>query len=277
MIWLDDLPVGLIAKDETAANDRLYYIQPDHLGSPRVVIDPIREKAVWTWPLTGEAFGADQPNPDPDADGIAFVFDMRFPGQRYDSASGLNYNYFRDYEPTTGRYVQSDPIGQIGGLATFAYSLSNPLVLFDRNGLAACRIEAEFDGDYKKTGYIDKRVISYTERRICVPVPGVAPPGPTDYIPDPREYPGSGRGRIRRFPFGVLSSYSSFCVFRYATTYNYFDEYALNISYYNVCRDSCGEILSRDFVRSAKDYKYEYRDTGTEVRYEYKLLDSPTM
>ncbi|GHE24620.1 hypothetical protein ACFOED_06415 [Vulcaniibacterium thermophilum] len=40
VIWLDDLPVGLIAKDP-AANDRLYYIQPDHLGSPRVVIDPI--------------------------------------------------------------------------------------------------------------------------------------------------------------------------------------------------------------------------------------------
>lgn len=28
---------------------------------------------------------------------------------------GLNYNYFRDYEPNTGRYVQSDPIGLMGG------------------------------------------------------------------------------------------------------------------------------------------------------------------
>ncbi|GHE30767.1 type IV secretion protein Rhs [Vulcaniibacterium thermophilum] len=135
VIWLDDLPVGLIVKDETAANDRLYYIEPDHLGSPRVVIDPIREKAVWTWPLTGEAFGADQPNPDPDADGIAFVFDMRFPGQRYDSASGLNYNYFRDYEPATGRYVQSDPIGLEGGPSTYGYVGGTPLQWIDRHGL----------------------------------------------------------------------------------------------------------------------------------------------
>ncbi|MDF5946520.1 RHS repeat-associated core domain-containing protein [Pseudomonas aeruginosa] len=36
---------------------------------------------------------------------------MRFPGQFYDAESGLHYNYFRDYDPETGRYVESDPIG----------------------------------------------------------------------------------------------------------------------------------------------------------------------
>ncbi len=36
---------------------------------------------------------------------------MRFPGQQYDSAAGLNYNYFRDYDAATGRYVESDTIG----------------------------------------------------------------------------------------------------------------------------------------------------------------------
>ncbi|MEP9509305.1 RHS repeat protein, partial [Xanthomonas euvesicatoria] len=51
-IWLDDLPVGLLAN----AN-KLHYIEPDHLGSPRVVIDPTRDVAVWTWSLKGEAFG----------------------------------------------------------------------------------------------------------------------------------------------------------------------------------------------------------------------------
>ncbi|WP_146475474.1 RHS repeat domain-containing protein, partial [Vulcaniibacterium thermophilum] len=82
-----------------------------------------------------EAFGADQPNPDPDADGIAFVFDMRFPGQRYDSASGLNYNYFRDYEPATGRYIESDPVGLTASLSTYSYLDGMPVIAIDPLGL----------------------------------------------------------------------------------------------------------------------------------------------
>ncbi|WP_258078179.1 RHS repeat-associated core domain-containing protein, partial [Xanthomonas axonopodis] len=121
-IWLDDLPVGLLAN----AN-KLHYIEPDHLGSPRVVIDPTRDVAVWTWSLKGEAFGNTAPNQDPDGDGAALVLDMRFPGQRFDAASGLNQNYFRDYEAATGRYGQSDPIGLEGGLSSYAYVSSRPL------------------------------------------------------------------------------------------------------------------------------------------------------
>jgi RHS repeat-associated protein len=68
--------------------------------------------------------------------GIAHVFDLRFPGQRYDMASGLYYNYFRDYEPASGRYTQSDPIGLLGGINTYAYVGGNPLSRFDRRGLA---------------------------------------------------------------------------------------------------------------------------------------------
>ncbi len=129
-IWLDDLPVGLLANANT-----LHYIEPDHLGSPRVVIDPTRDVAVWTWSLKGEAFGNTAPNQDPDGDGAALVLDMRFPGQRYDAASGLNQNYFRDYEAATGRYVQSDPIGLDGGISTYAYVKAKPLTWIDIFGL----------------------------------------------------------------------------------------------------------------------------------------------
>jgi RHS repeat-associated protein len=134
-IWLDDLPVGLLVG--AGAAQKLYYLQPDALGTPRVVIDPVRNLAVWRWDLAGEAFGDSAPEEDVDADGVAFVLDMRFPGQRYDAATGFNYNYFRDYDPGTGRYIQSDPIGLLGGANTYGYANEDPLVFFDFFGLAA--------------------------------------------------------------------------------------------------------------------------------------------
>ncbi|MGO1072979.1 RHS repeat-associated core domain-containing protein [Lysobacter sp. CA199] len=60
---------------------------------------------------------------------------MRFPGQRYDSASGISYNYFRDYDSSVGRYMESDPIGLRGGLSTYGYVKGSPLNRFDSSGL----------------------------------------------------------------------------------------------------------------------------------------------
>ena len=60
---------------------------------------------------------------------------LRYPGQYFDQETGLNYNYFRDYEPSTGRYVESDPIGLKGGASTFSYVQLNPLSFIDPKGL----------------------------------------------------------------------------------------------------------------------------------------------
>ena len=49
-----------------------------------------------------------------------------------------HYNYFRDYDSLTGRYVESDPIGLGGGINTYAYTKDNPVNYIDFFGLKGC-------------------------------------------------------------------------------------------------------------------------------------------
>jgi RHS repeat-associated protein len=58
-----------------------------------------------------------------------------FPGQYLDEESGLAYNYFRYYDPATGRYLTSDPLGQGAGPNPHGY-VPNPLFWIDPLGLA---------------------------------------------------------------------------------------------------------------------------------------------
>jgi RHS repeat-associated protein len=82
-------------------------------------------------------------------------------------ASGRSvYNYFRDYDPVIGRYVQSDPIGLAGGINTFGYALANPLVTYDPHGLAPPSLPdwvvngaAAFGDSYSLFGFSPSRYI----------------------------------------------------------------------------------------------------------------------
>ena len=110
-----------------------YYIHTDHLNTPRIISDQ-SQKTVWRWQNT-EGFGNSLAEEDPDNDGTLFTCNLRFPGQYFDRETNLHYNYYRDYDPTTGRYVESDPIGLRGGINTYAYVGGNPISFVDPTGL----------------------------------------------------------------------------------------------------------------------------------------------
>ncbi len=120
-----------IQSSESLDAARVYYVLSDHLGTPRVLIDS-QGQAVWQWRAT--PFGASAPDEDPDGDGNQVVFNLRFPGQYYDAETRLHYNYFRYYDPGTGRYLTSDPIGLDGGLNTYLYANANPVRYIDPTG-----------------------------------------------------------------------------------------------------------------------------------------------
>lgn len=108
-------------------------IHADHLNTPRVIVDSTGTP-VWRW-RNHNAFGDNPPDEDPDGDGVKFKYNLRFAGQYFDTETGLHYNYFRDYDPKTGRYLSSDPIGLAGGLNPYLYARANPLYYYDPDGL----------------------------------------------------------------------------------------------------------------------------------------------
>jgi RHS repeat-associated protein len=124
LVWLEDLPVGVIDGGVVHA------IESDHLGTPRLAARLDTGATTWTWDFTGSSFGDHAPRE------TGLVLDLRYPGQHYDRHTGWHYNYFRDYDPTTGRYIESDPIGLAGGINTFAYVDSSPMFAADSFGLA---------------------------------------------------------------------------------------------------------------------------------------------
>lgn len=89
------------------------WVHGNHLGVPLVTTDS-----------TGVA--ATTPND---------YFQPGYPGQSRVIAD-LYYNRYRDYDPTTGRYVEADPIGLRGGQNDYAYAANNPIKLTDPKGLA---------------------------------------------------------------------------------------------------------------------------------------------
>jgi len=166
-IWLDNYPVALINVPATGVLE-LAYVQPDHLGAPRAVIDSVRDVAIWEWSNKSEAFGDQAPANDPDGDGVAFDLALRFPGQQATAASGLLYNYQREYDPVVGRYSQSDPIGLQGGISTYGYVEGDPLLGVDPHGLANSGRTEKISGGRPTTIRVDNPHVEGQQRHAHV-------------------------------------------------------------------------------------------------------------
>ena len=108
-----------------------YFIHTDQLNTPRAITNGSGD-LVWQW--DSDPFGKEAANEQP-AGQPAFTFNQRFPGQQFDRESNLHYNYFRDYDPALGRYIESDPIGLDGGINTFGYVSGDPISYSDALGL----------------------------------------------------------------------------------------------------------------------------------------------
>ena len=125
-VYLQGMPVAVIA------GGRSFYVLTDHISTPLILGLPSGE-VTWDW-RNRDPFGNNKPL---DSNFIA-NYSHRFPGQIEDVETGLFYNYYRDYDPQTGRYIESDPIGLSGeSLNTYQYVNANPLSYADPNGLQA--------------------------------------------------------------------------------------------------------------------------------------------
>ncbi|WP_108946996.1 RHS repeat-associated core domain-containing protein [Shewanella halifaxensis] len=122
-----------------------YYFHNSHLNTPMSLTDS-QQQVVWQ--AKYDAFG----KASIVSQGIEN--NLRFPGQYYDQESGLHYNYFRDYDPELGRYIQSDPIGLAGGINTYGYVKGNPINATDPYGLDTWGFSVGF-------GYTTNSGVSY--------------------------------------------------------------------------------------------------------------------
>jgi RHS repeat-associated protein len=144
-IWMGDIPVATLRPNGSpgcTGTPCIFYVHTDQLNTPRKITQPSSNTLAWRWDT--DPFGTVAVNQNPGGIGN-FGYNLRFPGQYYQSETGLTYNYFRDYDPQTGRYLESDPIGLQGGsYSTYSYANSNPISNFDQLGLASSMAQQMF-------------------------------------------------------------------------------------------------------------------------------------
>lgn len=149
--WIDYLWLGgrLIGRE---VNGGLEAIHDDQTGRPQVVTST---SGAVVWNAQNGPFSRTVTLSNTTA------LNVGFPGQYYDQETGLWNNGFRDYDPTLGRYVESDPIGLDGGINTYAYVGNNPLSDLDPFGLATICYNGKALTDFSKSAKYLQMAASY--------------------------------------------------------------------------------------------------------------------
>ncbi|WP_161554281.1 RHS repeat-associated core domain-containing protein [Stenotrophobium rhamnosiphilum] len=127
--YLNGEPLALYYPSTTAAATAgTYFYANDHLATPQALTNA---SGAVSWSADYQPFGAVVVTT------ASITNNLRFPGQYLDAETGFHQNGFRDYEPSLGRYLESDPIGLQGGINTYAYVEGNPISFDDPYGLWA--------------------------------------------------------------------------------------------------------------------------------------------
>ena len=122
-IWLDGRPLAVVE------GGQLYQLHWDQIMRPVMATD---STGAVVWAASYLPFG-----------GIDLVWvdtgvleqNLRFPGQWFQAETGLHQNWMRDYDPTTGRYLQADPLGLVDGPSVYGYARQGPVRYVDPTGL----------------------------------------------------------------------------------------------------------------------------------------------
>ncbi len=121
-IYLNGVPISEVNPGTGA----LYYTHTDTLGTPQALTNG---SGTAVWNATYKPFGNTQTTAG------SVIQHLRLPGQYYDSETGYHANGYRVYDPSSTRYVESDPIGLAGGINTYQYVRANPFKNIDPIGL----------------------------------------------------------------------------------------------------------------------------------------------
>jgi RHS repeat-associated protein len=125
-VWLDDMPLAVVADVDTMS-PKLWHVHADQLDRPLKMTDGT-QAVVWdaVYRPFGEVVSITGSGSN----------NLRFPGQYFLIESGLHYNWHRHYDPSIGRYLQTDPLGTTDGPSVYAYTQNSPTMFVDRLGLA---------------------------------------------------------------------------------------------------------------------------------------------
>ncbi|UQI43738.1 DUF6531 domain-containing protein [Streptomyces sp. HU2014] len=125
---------------------RFHAVVTDAVGTPTELLTP---DGTLAWQHRTALWGTRLPAPVD----VEIDCPLRFPGQYHDLELGLNYNYFRYYDPEVARYCTQDPLG-LGPAPNPSAYVHAPHVWADPLGLTPCKVGETLGDTSRLKGWI---------------------------------------------------------------------------------------------------------------------------